>query len=579
MPRTLLGQSNFRCSAIVRAALTGMALLLIHNFAAAQVPKLDDDEESEPQSTPDNAGSWVAGKVIVNPPVRNDQSAPLPALFASYQIPPRPDRAHSTTAPVASAAPALVPSKIGPEEAAVEQVQPGSAPAPTLITSFDGLGAGFSGPQGTSEGRNPSDNSIAVGPDNVVQIVNSRMAIFTKQGKPLFGPVVTNTLFAGLGGPCEKSISGDAVVRYDQLAHRWLFVVPIFRKPSDQPDSTYGMCYALSTGPDPMGTYYRYEFKRPLFPDYPRPALWPDGYYTPSSTGDTVIQKHVCVADRNKMLQGLSASEQCVIVDGSNFLNASDLDGLRPPPAKAPNIIMADGGTQLHGIFQDDGIYFYKLSVNWSDPSKTQLSGPEKITVAPYHYLCNGQLNKCVPQPDTDMRLDSQGDKLVQRLVYRNFGHYRSIVASHSVDTKDGGGGVRWYEFRLDRNGTPHLFQQGTFAPGGDYRWLPSIAMDRRGDIGIGYSYGGATHFTGQRFVARLADDPKGQMTFNEAVLAEGEASQTNSLRWEDYTTLDIDPVDDCTFWYVGDFLKKGQQNYSTRIGAWSLPGCSGKRK
>jgi hypothetical protein len=374
-------------------------------------------------------------------------------------------------------------------------------------------------------------------------------------------------------------MSGDAVVRYDQLAGRWLFVLPIFRKPADQPNAPYGMCYAVSTGSDPMGSYFRYEFNRPLFPDYPRPAIWSDGYYLPSSTGDTVIQKHVCAADRSRMLQGQSANEQCVVIDGVSFLNCADIDGSRLPPAGAPEVVMAAGGTQLHSVFEDDGIYARRFSVNWEDPSKTHLSPEQKIGVAPYHFLCDGQLSKCVPQPGTEVRLDSQGDKLMQRLVYRNFGRYQSIVASHSIDTKAGGGGVRWYEFRLDKSETPQLFQQGTYAPDGGYRWLPSIAMDRKGDIGLGYSSGNASRFPGQRFTARMVGDPKGQMTLHEVVLAEGEASQTNTLRWEDYTTLDIDPSDGCTFWYVGDYFKKGEENYSTRIGGYRLPGCGAKHK
>ena len=339
------------------------------------------------------------------------------------------------------------------------------------------------------------------------------------------------------------------------------------------------MCYAVSTGRDPMGSYFRYEFNRPLFPDYPRPAIWSDGYYLPSSTGDTVIQKHVCAADRSRMLRGKSANEQCVVIDGVSFLNCADIDGHRLPPAGAAEIVMAAGGTQLHGIFEDDRIYAWQFSVNWDDPSKTQLSTEQKIDVAPYHFLCDGQLSKCVPQPGTEVRLDSQGDKLMQRLVYRNFGRYQSIVAAHSIDTKAGGGGVRWYEFRFDKSATPQLFQQGTYAPDAGYRWLPSIAMDRKGDIGIGYSFGDASNFPGQRFTARLAGDAHGQMTLHESILAEGAASQTNTLRWEDFTTLDIDPRDDCTFWYVGDYFKKGEVTYSTRIGGYRLPGCGARHK
>ena len=101
------------------------------------------------------------------------------------------------------------------------------------------------------------------------------------------------------------------------------------------------MCYAVSVTSDPMGEYYRYEFLRPLFPDYPRPAVWPDGYYVPTSTSDDFIQKHTCVVDRARMLKGEPATEQCVVIDGVNFLNNVDLEGKRLPPAGAPNIVLA----------------------------------------------------------------------------------------------------------------------------------------------------------------------------------------------------------------------------------------------
>src|SRR4051812_8858885 len=203
----------------------------------------------------------------------------------------------------------------------------GKRPAPKTIASFDGLGVGFEGPQGAAVGRNPSDNSLAVGPEHVVQIVNSRMAVFDKTGKVLYGAVPTNTLFKGFGGVCEQRNNGDAVVRYDQLAGRWLYLMPIFTKIADRPETPYSMCYAVSQGSDPLGPYYRYEFRRKLFPDYPRPAIWPDGYYVPTSTGDEVIQKHVCIAERSKMLTGGNATEQCVVIDGVNFLNNADIDG------------------------------------------------------------------------------------------------------------------------------------------------------------------------------------------------------------------------------------------------------------
>jgi hypothetical protein len=302
--------------------------------------------------------------------------------------------------------------------------------------------------------------------------------------------------------------------------------------------------------------------------------VWPDGYYVPTSTGDEVIEKHVCIVEREKMLKGLPAREQCIVINDVNFLNNADLHGKRLPPAGAPNIMMAAGGTQLRKIFEDDGIYAWSVKVDWNDAAKTRANGPVKIPVAPYRYLCDGQLTNCVPQPGTDRRLDAQGDKIMSQLVYRNLGGRESIVAVHSVATAAGGGGVRWYEFSVDRARSVTLRQQGTYAPEGLYRWMASPAIDRSGNIGIGYSFGGTPHFAGQRFAARLANDPLGQLTLRESILVEGQAAQTNTLRWEDYTQTAIDPTDDCTIWYVGDYYKKDATNYSTKIGAFRLPGC-----
>src|SRR5262249_416590 len=148
-------------------------------------------------------------------------------------------------------------------------------------------------------------------------------------------------------------------------------------------------------------------------------------------------------------------------------------------------------------------------------------------------YLGGGQLTRTVPQPGTTMKLDVQGDKLMARLVYRRVGNREMIAAAHSVKTAAGSGGVRWYEFRLDERRDVRLHQQGTYAPDAAYRWMPSVAVDARGNLGIGYSFGGTQHFPGQRFAGRLADDAPGLLTAKETVLAEGEAAQTSTFRWQ----------------------------------------------
>jgi hypothetical protein len=447
----------------------------------------------------------------------------------------------------------------------IEQRTMGPREGIRLVASFDGLGARFVGPHGRVALRNPSDNSLAVGPQHVLQTVNSQLAIFSRTGTPLYGPLPTNTVFKGFGGPCEEILSGDAVVRYDQLAKRWLLVLPTFRRaaPRTTPEGprrallprppevrdttprpapprpgaapaegTYAMCYAVSATSDPLGAWYRYEFTRPLFPDYPRPAVWPDGYYLPTSTGDDVIEKHVCVAERARMLRGEPARELCRIVPGVNFLNTADVDGTTLPPRGAPNFVLAAGGTQLEGVTDAAELQLWRFHVDWADTTRTALTGPERIAVAPYRYLCGGQLTSCVPQPGAERKLDAQGDKLMPRLVYRQFGAKGTMVAAHSVNTANGAGGVRWYELQTDARHAVSLVQQGTYVPDSAFRWMPSPAMDRFGNIGIGYSFGSASSFPGQRFAGRTPRDPNGTLGLREVTLAMGEAAQTTTLRW-----------------------------------------------
>ena len=658
---TAMSTRQMLCSAASRLVGAHVAVLLLAVSPDLQL------RASQKRASPSPS------KVLVHTALKHDLSVPLSREIASDDKPAQvgceepscgtspglPDNRPFANEPSADEsdpdqerAAEAIPSPVPPPTVtaagiAVEQTMQGPRPAVEMVESFDGLGEGFVGANAATDShspdspdpdsrkpefRNPSDNSLAVGPDHIVQIVNSRIAIYSKKGQKypatgrvLYGAVPTKSVWAGFGGVCEARNNGDAVVRYDQLAGRWLIVMPIFsriasgefpehealaggelvppgqlaksgesssagpaaappanppepsrheRRPPGEKDGFWAMCYAVSTSSDPLGTYYRYAFERTLFPDYPRPAVWPDGYYVPTSTGDEVIQKHICIAERAKMLLGQPAREQCIIIDGVNFLNSSDIDGQKTPPVGTPNITMAAGGTQLKNIFEDDGIYYWKVHVDWQNPANTKADGPVKINVAPYHYLCNGQLSSCVPQPNTDRRLDAQGDKIMQRLVYRKVGRHESIVAAHSVATKDGGGGVRWYEFRLNKKENPELYQQGTYAPGGHYRWMPSIAMDKKGDIGVGYSFGGLPDFPGQRFAARRVNDPKGSLTLHESVLASGEASQTNTLRWEDYATTAMDLSDDCTFWYVGDYLKSGETSYRSRIGAFRLANC-----
>jgi hypothetical protein len=458
-------------------------------------------------------------------------------------------------------------SATAPQAAAADPVlQPrlaASPQAPSTIVDFEGVGQGFTGPAGTwTVNVAPPDPNGAVGPAHYMQIVNDAIAVFDKTGHVLLGPVATNTLWTGFGGGCEANNDGDGVLQYDRQADRWVVSqLEIATNP-------FLICVAVSTTGDPTGSYARYAFQYSTFPDYPKLGIWPDAYYMTynmfNASGTAFLNATACALDRKSMLAALPATQQCFSVSTESLL-PSTLDGATPPPSGSPNFLLS-----LDPVGQ--ALQLYKLHVDWTTPGNSSLTGPTALPVAAFTEACGG--GTCIPQPGTTTMLDSLADRLMYRLAYRNFGDHEALVVDHSV-TAGSSVGARWYEVR-NPNGTPSVFQQGTYAPDGAYRWMGSVAMDGAGDIGLGFSISSSTAHPGAHFTGRLAGDPAGTMTFGEGVLIDGAGSQTTVSRWGDYTSLAIDPSDDCTFWYTNEYQAvDGGFDWHTRIGSFTLGTCT----
>jgi len=452
--------------------------------------------------------------------------------------------------------------KAGPSQAdpAIQTVITTFA-APTAGINFDGVGNGV---YGYTVNSAPPDTNGAVGPNHYVQWVNTSFAVFNKSGGLVWGPFNGNTLWSGFGGGCQANNDGDPIVQYDKIADRWIFMQ--FSVTAPYP---YTVCMAVSTTPDPTGSYYRYEFSGfgIEFPDYPKLAVWPDGYYATYNlfnNGVIFTGPRFCSYDRSKMLTGAVATQQCFTL-GSQFGGdlPSDIDGKTLPPAGSPDYILEFGTNALN---------LWKFHVDWTTPANTTLTGPTSIPVAAFSAACNGG-GTCIPQGGTTQQLDSLADRVMYRLAYRNFGDHEALVVNHSV-TAGSSVGVRWYEIRSP-GGTPTVFQQGTYAPDAGYRWMGSIAMDRAGDIGLGYSISSSTTHPGIRYTGRLVTDALNTLQA-EASIIDGAGSQTGGLsRWGDYSSITVDPVDDCTFWYTNEYIPaNGSFNWRTRIASFKFASC-----
>jgi subtilisin-like proprotein convertase family protein len=417
----------------------------------------------------------------------------------------------------------------------------------------------------------PPDTNGDVGPNHYVEYVNNGFKIFDKQGNLLFGPAKGSTLWAGMP-VCGTQDHGDPITLYDQLSGRWLMSQFGF---IDSHLGPYYECIAVSATGDPLGAWHRYEFELHLtnFEDYPHLGVWPDGYYMTTNeftAGTTFAGAGNFVFERDKMLNGEQARFVYFHLDSPHggFL-PSDLDGNTPPPPGTPNFFIE--------LWDDvvGQLAMYKFHVDWSNPALSTFTGPTFISIAPFDYdLCAATREACVDQPGTTQKLELIGDRLMYRMAYRNFGTHESIVVNHSVDA-GGKAGVRWYELR-NPSGVPVTYQQGTFAPDSNHRWMGSAAMDRDGNIAIGYTASGTSLFPSIRYAGRLATDPLGVLAQGENTLIAGGGNQTHSSgRWGDYSFLSVDPVDDCTFWYASEFNPASSSaSWGTGIGSFRFPNC-----
>lgn len=424
----------------------------------------------------------------------------------------------------------------------------------------------------------PPDTTGDLGPNHYVQWVNLRYSVYTltrDAGNNITGfnqvagfPKNGNTIWQGFGGSCETSNDGDPIVQYDQAADRWVLTQFAVAK------SPYLQCVAVSTTPDPTGTYNRYSYSFGTdFNDFPKMGIWNDTYvitYNIFKRGRTFGGNRVCGYERSQMLAGGAARQICATTSTSYAsLLPADVEGSANPAAGSAVPLLSISSTALLS---------WRFAVNWTAGTGS-LTGPSTVAgVTAFSRACSG--GTCIPQPGTTNKLDSLADRLNYRLSYRKFGTYESLLVNHAV-AANGGAGIRWYELRnaagnTISTATPVVYQQGTYAPDSSYRWMGSAAMDKTGGIAVGYNVSNATTVTPSiRYAFRSAADGLGTLGSETSVFT-GPGSQTGTLtRWGDYSMLSVDPVDGCTMVFTTEYIPaNGSFNWSTYIHSFKLSTC-----
>jgi len=418
----------------------------------------------------------------------------------------------------------------------------------------------------------PPDTNASVGDTQVVETVNVAYAVWDKAtGTQVMAPKSIQTLYTSLGGECATGNLSDPVVNYDKAAGRWVISMIAFNNSF----SVNEACMAVSTTSDATGTYHVYAFSygRTL-PDYPKVGVWPDAYYVTTDSfpnGGSFTGAETCAMDRTNMLAGNTAKSVCFQRTTTDFaLMPADLDGATAPPSGAPNFQM--------DLASSTKLNLYSFHVDFVTTSNSTFTGPTALTVAAYTDAC-ATTGACIKQPAPGELLDALGDRLMFRLAYRNFGDHEAMVVNHSIKASGTGkapSALRWYEVR-NPSTTPVIYQSGSFGGGTSATslWMGSIAMDKVGDIALGYSTTGSTLKPSIKYTGRVPTDALGKMEAAATIVTGTGVQEASSNRWGDYSSMAIDPTDDCTFWYSQEYYKTtGSFNFDTRLASFKFTAC-----
>ena len=478
----------------------------------------------------------------------------------------------------------LPKSPSGPVVDPVEQISAASGSNFSVGLNFLGLGNGF--PNFTPSSA-PPDTSLAVGDTQVVQWTNPVFAVFNKSsGQLQAGPILGSTIWSSLSGPCAGGTAGiELIVQFDKVHHRWLLTENTVNGPP------YNSCVAVSTGPDALGTYYLYQFPQgTLLPDSPKWGVWSNGYYQTQGEFSTTgfVGPELCAYNSAKLVVGDGSAEQICFV-------LSPADGL-PLPADIDSTFLAPPSGEdefFMSLWDATHLSLYSLHPDYQNPQNSTVTGnngSQLISVPAFNPACNGAYGgNCVPQKDVSNRLQVLGDRLMYRLAYWEDTQLAHVPTTpprpnpsqhwyvlHDSTASGDNEAPRWYEFTAPIRPVPvtsiSLFQSGTFAPDSNYRWMGSIASDKKYDILLGYSESSSSLYPSIAITGRTINDPLGTME-DELTVVSGTGSQPSSL-WGNYSSMRIDQ-DGCTFWYTTEYyMVTLPSDWSTQIASAKFAGC-----
>jgi len=486
---------------------------------------------------------------------------------------------------------ANVRPELGPVRPSNVQRAPTGVAAPPITFSFNGLSIGNGG------GGVPPDTNGDVSPEHYIQWINVSWTIIDKVTGARSAPVAGNSFWSGFGGPCQNENDGDPLALWDDRAQRWVMSQFVATDPGSQ-------CFAVSATSDPLGSYHRYQFNFPDFGDYPHKGVWTDGggqsaYLLTTHDFNLSPQQFLGAAmiavERDKMLNGQPAAMV-------RFGGFQDQFGIEPAHLEG-QVVAPTGACPVfvHFDFDTSEYLLWDMCLNWANPASSTLS-PQPTRLAPAEPFVPRFTD--IPQLGSTTPLDAFGTHIMYRATARAFPAGApapvTMVVNQTVLGPVEQGAIKWTQFNFSAgppnfpNGSLFLdgfepggaalptplgktiFDEGTFAPDDNTRWMGGIAIDRSGNIGLGYSVSSPTMSPEIHTTGRTLGDAPGTMRDEQECTPPTTGSQlSTSGRWGDYSSMSVDPVDECTFWFTSEYYPvTAGTTWSTRVCAFKFPEC-----
>jgi hypothetical protein len=464
------------------------------------------------------------------------------------------------------------------------------APAPGPSTTFDGLSYSADC-NGTQCGAgHPPDTNGDVGPTYYIQTINTAIGIYNKSTGVRVAAFTFDALMSqgAFGNLCDTDNFGDPVVLYDTFADRWVISDFAFKVDGSgnivNPPGAF-QCFAVSKSGDPVsgGWYFYYLQTTDGLGDYPKLGIWPDGIYMSANmfgfaAGAAYQNVRVWALEKSKMYAGLPAQAVSFNAPATTGHPAVDVFTLLPSNARAQTGTPPPGTPNLFAsVWGYTGLVrVWKFHVDWTTPANSTFTGPTDSSVA----TTWGSPPSTVPSLGGN-NLDTLGIRLMMQNQYTNLGGVESLWDAHTVKGAiSAQAAVRWYQVPVTGGAVGSALQGATWNPDTDNRFMPSLAVNRNGDMALGYSVSSSSLYPAIRYAGRLAGDPVNTLPLIEASLIEGGGTQSGNCggsactRWGDYSAMTLDP-DGCTFWFTSEYYATSGLNHHTRIGSFRYAGCT----